>query len=378
MVDGGILNEITQEFVNAFDAGGHQLESTVKGLFYLLASIQISIAGFMFFMRGNLQQATIDIIKLLLFMAVSYALILDGHKLLLPILNGFIHAGSSVSGVNEVSPSGIASKGFAIGQIMLSNFSGLGWITHPFLVLLTVVLTVFIILLYVLIAAEVVIVIIKSYYLVAMCGFFAAFSANEAVRTVTINYLKSFLGLGLQLFTLYSIIGIGMNIGDDWDAMIKKAAENHEIMPFFVIAGCVLIIYKLVKTLPPFVAQMAGVSGFRSYGDEAIMLAANAGIQSAGVGLQAAKMLGGGSMQTGKAIGQGIQSFNAAQGAKAGFSQAGKTIATSVGHAIKNISMGENKHQSFGQKVNAHMGKMVNAQKASAPSGNFKPNGIKK
>ena len=79
MVDGGILNEITQEFVNAFDAGGHQLESTVKGLFYLLASIQISIAGFMFFMRGNLQQATIDIIKLLLFMAVSYALILDAH-----------------------------------------------------------------------------------------------------------------------------------------------------------------------------------------------------------------------------------------------------------------------------------------------------------
>lgn len=385
MVEAGAINDVVQQFVDAFHDAGPQLEQLATYVFYSLAVIQMAISGFVFAMSNDTQKATADIIKLLFIMGCCYGLILNGHSLLLNVLNGFIEAGSTVSGMNSISPSGVASQGFTIGVMMFKSFSGLGWITHPLMVLITAFLMLMIVFLYVLITAELVVVIIKTYLLVCLGGFFAAFGVNESVRAVTVNYLKSFLGCGLQLFTLYFLIGVGVKFGDSWSESIRLAAEKRELIPFLVIAGCVLLLYKLVTNIPPFVAQMSGIHGFRSHGDETIAAATAGAAQGAGAmakvataGASGAKALGQAGMlgyMGGKSTGLAYQAGASVKGAIA---HGAASAAGSIGQAAKSTMKGEGKHMSFGQKANANMKSKVSSQKASMPDKAFKPNGIKK
>jgi hypothetical protein len=216
------------------------------------------------------------------------------------------------------------------------------------------------------------------------------FGANEAVRPIAMNYFKAAIGIGLQLLTLYIIMGVGVQIGQGWSVLIGQAAANHELKPFLVVGAAVVVFYLIAKNVPPFIAGLSGVGGFKNFGDEAI----GAVVAAGGVGAMAMQKASSGATGGIQAMGQGIKGALQAgqyasqhqQSGMSGFQAAGKAamgLAGSMGSAIKDSVMKNNTHMSYGQKVNAAMSQKLaeqaaKASKAAAPGSDFKSNQVNK
>ncbi len=398
----GILDQATQEFLRALQADYPKILDFAKGLFFYLAGIQIVVSAIWMMFNGDPMEAAAKTIKLFFAIAFFYTLVVFGGSWMPQVINGFIDIGSHSSGISSLTPSSIMDQGTSIGFAIMDNFSHWGWITHPFGALLSCTILVAIVILYALLAAEMVIILVKSYVLITVSGLMFAFGANEAVRPMAINYFKAVIGIGLQLLVFYLIMGVGVSIGHNWAHLISQAAQNHELKPFLVVMAAVIVFYMVAKNVPPFVAGLSGVSGFRSYGDAAVGAAITAGSMVAGGAGQIARGAGMGAQaagQFGKGMGQALSmGKDAAQGAfgSGGLAGTGKAAgafaasaaghsAASMGGAFKDGVMKNNPHMSFGQKFNAKMAERMAAKAAkgagssgAAPGSDFTSNTVNK
>jgi len=365
-VNTGVLDQVLQEFLQALQRDYTRIEDLAKGLFYYLAGIQIVISAIWMMFKGDIQEAFVKTLQIFFTISVFYTLVLFGGSWMPQLINGFISIGTTSSGISSLTPSSVMGQGVSIGFAIMDNFSHWGWVTHPFGSLLSCAILIAIIILYALLAAEIAIILIKSYVLMSLSGLMFAFGANEAVRPIAMNYFKAVIGIGLQLLVFYLIMGVGVQIGQDWAHLIGQAASQHELKPFLVVMAAVIVFYMIVKNVPPFIAGLSGVSGFRSYGDAAVGAAMTAGGVGARAAMSAATMGAGGVQALGQ-VGKGVFQTGAsvAQGAKSG------------------SIMKANQHMSFGQKFNAKMAQRMSQQaataaKASSPGGDFKSNQVKK
>ncbi len=397
----GILDQATQEFLRALQADYPKILDFAKGLFFYLAGIQIVVSAIWMMFNGDPMEAAAKTIKLFFAIAFFYTLVVFGGSWMPQVINGFIDIGSHSSGISSLTPSSIMDQGTSIGFAIMDNFSHWGWITHPFGALLSCTILVAIVILYALLAAEMVIILVKSYVLITVSGLMFAFGANEAVRPMAINYFKAVIGIGLQLLVFYLIMGVGVSIGHNWAHLISQAAQNHELKPFLVVMAAVIVFYMVAKNVPPFVAGLSGVSGFRSYGDAAVGAAITAGSMVAGGAGMAARSAAGITQGGAQALKGGVQSAmmggGAAKGAfSGGLSGAGKAAgafaasaaghsAASMGGAFKDSVMKNNPHMSFGQKFNAKMAERMAAKAAkgaassgAAPGSDFTSNTVNK
>ena len=166
--------------------------------------------------------------------------------------------------------------------------------------------------------------------------------------------------------TLYLILGVGQNVGAQWATMTAKAAISHELMPMLVITGAVIVYYLIIKNVPAFIAGIAGVSGFRNYGDAAVGMAVNAGMTTANVMSRASSMSGKGIQGATEGLRVAGQAYNAYQGAKVSgmapknaLSHAAVHFASASLESFKDMATRSNSHLSFGQKLNSHMANKV-------------------
>lgn len=389
-VNTGVLDQVLQEFLQALQRDYTRIEDLAKGLFYYLAGIQIVISAIWMMFKGDIQEAFVKTLQIFFTISVFYTLVLFGGSWMPQLINGFISIGTTSSGISSLTPSSVMGQGVSIGFAIMDNFSHWGWVTHPFGSLLSCAILIAIIILYALLAAEIAIILIKSYVLMSLSGLMFAFGANEAVRPIAMNYFKAVIGIGLQLLVFYLIMGVGVQIGQDWAHLIGQAASQHELKPFLVVMAAVIVFYMIVKNVPPFIAGLSGVSGFRSYGDAAVGAAMTAGGVGARAAMSAATMgaggvqalgqVGKGVFQTGASVAQGVQSGMRAHHA---MGRAAMNVGAATGGSIKDSIMKANQHMSFGQKFNAKMAQRMSQQaataaKASSPGGDFKSNQVKK
>lgn len=389
-VSTGVLDQVLQEFLQALQHDYTRIEALAKGLFYYLAGLQIVISGLWLMFKGDPIEAIVKTIQIFFTLSVFYTLVLFGGSWMPQLINGFISMGTSSSGINSLTPSSVMGQGVSIGFAIMDNFSHWGWITHPFGSLLACAVLMAIIILYALLAAEIAIILIKSYVLISLSGLMFAFGANEALRPIAMNYFKAVIGIGLQLLVFYLIMGVGVQIGHDWADLIAKAAQQHALKPFLVVMAAVIVFYMIVKNVPPFIAGLSGISGFRSYGDAAVGGAMTAGgvgargaMSAAPLGVSGAQALGQfarGMAHSVASVRQGVQGGMKAHHA---VSRAAMNVGASSAASLKDSVMKAHQHMSYGQKFNAKMSQRMSKQaaqeaKANAPGGDFKSNQVNK
>ena len=138
-------------------------------------------------------------------------------------------------------------------------------------------------------------------------------------------------------------------------------------MPMFVILAAVIVYYMILKNIPPFIAGLSGIGGFRNYGDTAVSTAINAGTGGAsallgttGKGIQGLAQFG---TSLGHAGASGIQGFkqgsNLIHGLKVGATNMGANLASATANTVKNMAMRQKPHFTMGQKFNHHMANKV-------------------
>lgn len=361
-----ILDQVTQEFLNAFQSDGKLIQKAGEHLFYYLCVIQLSISALWMVIAGeSLQRLASRFIQLSFSFGFFYGLIELGSQWIPDLLNGFIQLGQE-GGVQSLDPSSIINQGLSISNAIFQGFFNWGLLGHPFVSLIGAVVCLAILVIYALIAAELTIILVKTYAVISLSGLFFAFGASDYTREMAQRYIASAIGLGLQLMMLYLLLGVGQHIGENWAQMTKVAADNHELMPMFVILAAVIVYYMVIKHIPVFIASLSGASGLRHYGEASVSSALGAAFFSSRLA-NTAKNMGFGAVRAGAQIGTTAAhlSKTAASQFKThgfnakGFSGAAKStvgsFAKATANTVKDISRGEKKNLSFGQKLNRHL-----------------------
>ena len=276
----GLLDAVTQQFLVALQRDSHIIEKGGMHLFYYLAVFQLTLTALWQVLAGeSLQRLVADMVKLAFLLGLFYGLIYLGSDWMPVIINGFVDIGQETS-VQSLSPSSVISQGVSIAGSILSCFFDITVWKHPMVAFFGSVVCLSICIIYGLIAAELAIVLVKSYVLVAMSGLFFAFGSFEITRPMTKSYVQAIIGIGLQIMTLYFLLGVGQHIGEDWAAMTKHAAENHELMPMLVMLSAIIVYYMILKNVPSFIAGLSGIGGFQNVGAAAVGMSVNAAMQA--------------------------------------------------------------------------------------------------
>jgi type IV secretion system protein TrbL len=373
-LDAGILDQVTDQFLTALKNDGAIIQQAAEKLFGYLVVIQLSISALWMTLAGeSLQNFLTKMVQMAFVFGFFYALIQYASEWMPAVLNGFIRLGQE-AGVKALDPSSIVDQGVSIASGIVKGLMGWGLLSHPFVSILGAIVCISIIVIYGLMAAELAIVLVKSYVLIAVGSLFFAFSASDVTRSMSTQYFKSILGLGLQLMTLYLLLGVGQHVGEHWAQMTSNAAAQHELMPMLVILCAVIVYYLILKNIPVFIGGLAGVGGLRNYGDTAVATTLGAAASGVGALATASRMAGGiiqGSGQFAHGISQTKKAFHAHLSnpdqpdvtPRKAAALTAKTVGSSGVRATKDSVMGTNKHLSSGQRFNQHLKNRINKVK---------------
>lgn len=211
-----------------------------------------------------------------------------------------------------ISPSSIVDMAFAI----LTKVSSAASIWSP--MISTIMITVAIIVLVVmsLIAINMLIMLVSAWVLCYAGVILLGFGGSRLTSDIAINYLRTVLSIGIQLFTMTLIIGIGQSFIDQYFALIKDDVPDLNSLIVLLLALIILLV--LTNKLPLLLSGVVGgasLQGIGGFGAGMITGAAATAISGAGaMAMGASAQVSGGA----SALKAAFESAQAAMAEEAG------------------------------------------------------------
>lgn len=355
----GSLDQSLVEVQTAFHYAYSALGAPAMDLMYWLATTGMIITTLLSLLRGEgMSQSLSKLFMLGLFVGIAYSAMALAGSWISDIINGFMQAGGQAAGITGLDPSSIFINGISIATSLLKSLEALGW-GHFATDILMVISALFIVLVYALIAADLAIVLVKAYALITVAPIVFALGTFELTRPTLNNYLKAIIGIGLNLMTIYIIVGAGVAMSAAWYTDITSVAHTSllNFAPVLTVMGGAIMLYLIQKNIPPFIAGLSGIGGFRNYGDAAVagmMTAASVGagavtapFKVAGAVKNAAGAIGSGAVAA--AATAGVAGTGAMMAGRGGLAAAKGAMA--AGHHIASAMKGQETAGAFQNRM---------------------------
>lgn len=330
-----VLDTIDEQFLTAFHSGMHAIAAGGTSLAYWLAYITLAFSTCMMLLQAEpLNKMLSKLLQMGLLFGIFFGLIKVCGTWIPQWINSFMKIGAQAGNLPGVDPSGIFDQGLYLSATIAKQVFTLG-ILHLPTALVALAAAFFIIIIYAFIAANLAVLLIKAYALITVGPIIFALGANEVTRPTVSNYVQKLIGMGLNILTMYLVLGAGIHIGESWVNIFKASASSGilNFMDIFIVIGGLMIFYQVVQNVPAFIATISGAGGFRDYGQAAMASAMAASVMAAkavtGAPGAAAGALGAmgaaghGAFLGGKFLGQsGVGAIKGAMAGKSAFSAA--------------------------------------------------------
>lgn len=309
---GNMLNQILDSFSAVAITWQSKILSAATWLFWSLALVSMAWTyGFMALRRADIQEFFAETIKFFGTLGFFWWLLINGPAISLSIINTMRTISAEASGLgNGLSPSGIVDIGFSI----LSKVSESASLLSPVVSGVMLVAAIVVLIVLALIAVNMLLLLVSAWLLAYAGVFLLGFGGSRWTSDIAISFYKAVLGIGIQLFTMILLIGIGKSFIDQYYIAFKAGTPDLNSLCVLLVASVVLL--TLVNKLPPMLAGIVGSGG-----------------QSSGIG----------SFGAGAAIGAATMAASAAASAGAS-ALAGATQATggmsALSAAFKSAQMG--------------------------------------
>ena len=291
-----MLNQILDSFSAVAITWQSKILNAATWLFWSLALVSmVWTYGFMALRRADIQEFFAETIKFFGTLGFFWWLLINGPAISLSIVNTMRTISAEASGLgNGLSPSGIVDIGFSI----LSKVSESASLLSPVVSAVMLVAAIVVLVVLALIAVNMLLLLVSAWLLAYAGVFLLGFGGSRWTSDIAISFYKAVLGIGIQLFTMILLIGIGKSFIDQYYTAFKAGTPDLNSLCVLLVASVVLL--TLVNKLPP---MLAGIVG--------------SGVQSSGIG----------SFGAGAAIGAATMAASAAASAGAS-ALAGATQAT--------------------------------------------------
>jgi type IV secretion system protein TrbL len=293
--DTGVADNVLSRYSAAATAWGAIITSYSSWLFWILALISmVWTFGMMALRKADIGEFFSEFIRFTVFTGLFWWLLINGPVISVSIMNSLRQIGAAATGTpTGLSPSGIMDIGFDIFSKVLEKSSA----TAPLESAIGIVVALIILVVLTLVGVNMLLLLISGWILAYAGSFFLGFGGSRWTSDMAINYFKTVLGVGAQLFAMVLLVGIGKSFVDEYYTAMKAGIFLRELGVMLVVA---IVLLALVRSVPPLIGSLAGGAGGMSsgFGAGALVGAATMGaaaIATAGVavGAGAAGMAGG-------------------------------------------------------------------------------------
>jgi type IV secretion system protein TrbL len=268
VANGPVLDNVAESYRTASRTWLTRILPVAQHTFALLATLELVISGTLWALRRD----SMDDIAgrfLLKFVLMSFMLtLITAFDTWVPaIVGGFTTAGEVAGNVAGLSPSGILHTGWAVSSAMLKTVGTWKGLLNPVTSTFVAAMAFGIWLAFVLVAGQLLRVLVESYIVLTGGVLFLGFAGFRATAAYAENYLNYAVCVGIKIFLLYLIVGVGAQLTTTWAALLS--ADNWNIgagdssLPGEVFGGAVLFAI-LAMTIPGRIANR--ITGTHSFG----------------------------------------------------------------------------------------------------------------
>ena len=251
-----VLDGIRQTYQTAATGWLPRLIPIAQRLFVLLAGIEFALSGAVWALRReNLDDIAGKFLLKFTLVAFLLTLITGFQYWLPPIVNGFAAAGEQAIGsTSTVSPSDIIDIGRENAMLVLQSLRASAILQDPAMAIYAALSAMVLALSFMAVAAQLTLVMIESYIVLGAGVLFLGFAAFRGTASFAENVIAYALHVGVKIFFLYLIVGIGTQLARSWPALIQTSNFFGPASPLFEVVGGALIFAVLSIAVPTTVA----------------------------------------------------------------------------------------------------------------------------
>ncbi|MDN7880119.1 P-type conjugative transfer protein TrbL [Burkholderia aenigmatica] len=317
----GVLDTVAQRYQSAASGWATGLTRAASWMFWTLAGISLVWThGFLALRKADLAEFFAEFLRFTIFTGFYWWLLVNGPTMATAIINSMKQLGTNAGGP-ALSPSGVVDIGFDIFFKVVQQSSV--WSPVDSGVGLLVGLAVLLVL--ALVGVNMLVLLVTGWFMSFAGIFYLGFGGSRWTSEMSINYYKTVLGIGVQLFAMILLVGIGKGFIDQYH---NGMSGSYTLQDLSVMLVASVVLFVLVNKVPSQLAGIVGGGAVASPGFGAGSLVA------AGATAAAAAATGGAMMAAGaKNIAGGVQALMSAVG------KANENMATGSG-MFKGSGMG--------------------------------------
>jgi type IV secretion system protein TrbL len=255
--DAPVLDGIRQTYQTAARGWLPRLVPIAQRLFVLLAGLEFAVSGAVWALRReSLDDVAAKFLLKFTLVAFLLALITSFQYWIPPLVDGFAVAGERAIGQSTtVSPSDVIDIGRENAMLILKTLHASVILQDPAMAVYAALSAFVLALAFMAVAAQLTLVMIESYIVLGAGVLFLGFSAFRGTASFAENLIAYALHVGVKIFFLYLIVGIGTQLAESWPALIQSSDFFGPLSPLFQVVGGALIFALLSIAVPNTVAS---------------------------------------------------------------------------------------------------------------------------
>ena len=292
-----ILTDIVRDYEAISTAWFSALSPIAHRIFWVLVAIQLTWTAMWWVLdREDGLGALASLLRQVVAIGFFYALLLNGGTWIPAVTQSFSQAGAAAAGITNLNPTGVFDQGLALANRILNATAARGLLDKFLASVLAGITALVVVIAFAIIAAQLLVVLVESFIVIGAGVLFLGFAGSQWTRFFTERYLSYVASVGVKLFVLYLIMGVGMGIAARWMSVLERGGISP--IPFFYVMGGSLVFVFLTWHIP-------SVAGSLTAGAVSLSLAdavqpATLGSRAVGAGLTAAGAVGGAALAAGR------------------------------------------------------------------------------
>ena len=218
-----------------------RLAPVAQRTFLLLAGFEFAVSAYVWGLRRHdiddvLAQFFLKFLLLSVLYFVLYAWINWGA--LIP--RSLAQAGQVASGRPALFPSDVVELGLELQGRMMDKAWGWGLLVSTADTVAALLAGFLVVIAFALIAMQLVITLIESYVVIGTGAFFLGFAAFRGTSSLADRYLAYAFAVGVRLFLLYLLVGVGQDVAEGWVRAIDQMSVVDYKLTFRMVAGALI------------------------------------------------------------------------------------------------------------------------------------------
>lgn len=287
-----VLDQVVYKFWAKVKTWQTVIQGAAERLFWSLVLISmVWTFGMMLLRKADIGDFFAEFTRFIIFTGFYFWLLtnaVSGHNIAGTIIDSMQQLGGTAAGLPEgASHSSIVNTGILIWNQSINNLN----ILDPIDSLIGFLMSIAILVILAVISVNMLLLLISSWVLMYAGIFFLGFGGARWTSDIAINYFKTVLGIGIQLFVMLLVVGIGNDLLTDFYSKMGKNVLNYEELAVMLIFS--IAFFVLISKLPPL---LAGIITGSSIGSNGGIGGYSGGNFLAGAGTAAAVASYGGSL----------------------------------------------------------------------------------